>query len=78
MKRWCTVRFSERQKLQDGVCRFRIRFVCPILRQERMTSSCREFLLEVYQGVGLLLIALSLLQGRFDLGLFYTVAIKEW
>ena len=54
-----------------------VSLVCQILRRERMTSSCREFLIEVDQGEGLLLIALSLLWVRFDHMLFHAVAIKE-
>ena len=82
MKRWCTVKFCEREQLRDGGCRFWsgyecVSFLCPIFRREGMTSSCREFLLEVDQGEGLLLIALSLLWVRFDHRLFHAVAIKE-
>ena len=68
--------------MHDGGCRFKSRcacasLVCPILRRERMSSSCRELLLEVDLGEGLLLLVLSLLWVRFDHRLFHAVAIKE-
>ena len=53
------------------------KLVCLILKRDKMTSSCREFLSEVDQGEGLLLIALCLLWVRFDHRLLYAVAIKE-
>ena len=50
---------------------------CPILRQERATSSWRDFLIEVDQGIGLFLIVPRILLGMFFRCLGHAVRIDE-